>query len=168
MAALQLLRMEQPFFVVASCPAPGKPCNPARSALTIRVNAKHMEKLFRTSKLYILASGQLSFLGFKMVGSQRGKRCASHEAPIGDRADLIDQQIGVFPERAEFCDAHPQRESVAMRILIDLGGAGNHYRGGVASYSGCPIASPMPACRVCQVLPCGFAVRNPLPTIPRD
>jgi hypothetical protein len=38
MAALQLLRMEQPFFVVAPCPAPGKPHTPARSTEVSRLN----------------------------------------------------------------------------------------------------------------------------------
>jgi hypothetical protein len=37
MAALQLLRMEQPFFVVAPCPAPGKPHTPARSTEVSRL-----------------------------------------------------------------------------------------------------------------------------------
>ena len=43
--------------------APGKPCNPARSVLTIRVNAKYMIKPFRTSMLHILANGQQRNLG---------------------------------------------------------------------------------------------------------
>jgi len=39
MAALQLQekRMEQPFFVVAPCPAPGKPYTPARSTEVSRI-----------------------------------------------------------------------------------------------------------------------------------
>ena len=40
-----------------------KPCNPARSVLTIRVNAKYMIKFFRTNMLHILASGQPRNLG---------------------------------------------------------------------------------------------------------
>jgi hypothetical protein len=43
--------------------APGKACNPARSVLTKRVNAKYMTKLFRATMLRILASGQRRFLG---------------------------------------------------------------------------------------------------------
>ena len=46
--------------------APGKPCNPARSVLTIRVHAKSMTKLFRTTMLHILASGQRRFLGSRL------------------------------------------------------------------------------------------------------
>jgi hypothetical protein len=42
MAALQLQekRMEQPFFVVAPCPAPGKPHIPARSTEEFRLKSK--------------------------------------------------------------------------------------------------------------------------------
>jgi len=43
--------------------APGKPCNPASRVLTMRVILKYMTKLFRTTMLRILASGQLRNLG---------------------------------------------------------------------------------------------------------
>ena len=44
-------------------PAPGKPCNPARSALAKRVSAKYMTKIFRTNMPHTLASGQQRNLG---------------------------------------------------------------------------------------------------------
>ena len=50
MAALQLLGMEQPFRVVAPCPAPGKPHTPARSTELSRLKTAGPLSIYALAK----------------------------------------------------------------------------------------------------------------------